>query len=73
MHGHRYTAEVVCQKHLGKTVQVKYDPANPAHNNDADNSTTGYVIGAIGVLGLALGVPSLVSFIRRERRESAPA
>ncbi|RNI23942.1 hypothetical protein EFY87_06665 [Flexivirga caeni] len=68
--GSPYTATVACNTHKGERVAVKYNPADPAHNNDRENSVHHFVIAGIGAL-LALVVAGRAApALLRERRRS---
>lgn len=65
--GIRYTTDVACQAKVGDRVPVKYDPSDPSHNQDREHRTRGFLIGAVGLVGLLVGGRPLIRALRRER------
>ncbi|MBO2458206.1 hypothetical protein [Actinomadura violacea] len=71
--GSTYTARVACDARIGIHVQVKYDPADPAHNNDSHGrATVLFVMAAIGFVALMGSIAAAVGVHRTPTQRPSP-
>lgn len=63
--GTSYPADVSCKAHAGQRVQVRYDPADPSHNNDSRyGAVVLFVIGGFGLVLLVSMIAVMIALFR---------